>query len=139
MPQAEPPKTLPSITRRLTQEQVQRYALASGDHNPLHLDPQFAATTPFGRPIAHGMLTMAFLAEMMAQAFGEAWLKGGKLRVRFKAPVYPGDQVFTWGELLRWEAGDGYTDLEYAVALKNQDQQAVLTGTAWVRVPLERV
>jgi 3-hydroxybutyryl-CoA dehydratase len=55
-----PGEKLEQIDRTITQEQVQAYADAAGDHNPIHLDAEFAAKTPFGRRIAHGMLTARF-------------------------------------------------------------------------------
>ncbi len=52
---------LPSVVKTITQTQLNRYAEASGDQNPLHLDAEFAASTQFGGIIAHGMLTLALL------------------------------------------------------------------------------
>ena len=48
-----------SYSRLITDQEVQAFAAISGDHNPLHLDPEYAATTAFGKCIAHGMLTGA--------------------------------------------------------------------------------
>ena len=69
------------------------YADASGDHNPIHIDEAFAKTTPMGGTIAHGMLVLSFISEMMTAAFGERWLASGSLDVRFRAPARPGDTV----------------------------------------------
>ena len=69
------------LASAVTQEQINRYAEASGDFNPIHLDAQFAAASSFGRIVAHGMLVLAFLSEMMTTAFGSAWLESGKLKV----------------------------------------------------------
>ena len=49
--------------------------------------------TPFGGTIAHGMLVLALIGEMMHETHGEAWLTSGRLKVRFKAPTRPGDTV----------------------------------------------
>ena len=95
----ESPKSgLPVILKEIGQERLNAYAKISGDDNPLHLDPEFAATTQFGGIIAHGMLTLAFVSEMMAAAHGRDWLQTGYLKVRFKGAAYLGDQVETWGE-----------------------------------------
>lgn len=91
---------LPALEKHVTVEQVEAYAEASGDFNPIHMDEEFARTTQFGRRICHGMLTLAFVSEMMAVAFPDGWLSGGRLRARFKAPVYPGDTVTTFGEIV---------------------------------------
>ena len=108
-----------------------RYADASGDHNPLHLDPAFAAGTTYGKPIAHGMLVLAFLSEMLVNSFGLRWFDGGKLQVRFRAPVYPGDVVTAGGTLQTQSAEDDWT--VYRVACTNQSGVEVITGEA--RVP----
>ena len=126
---------LPVVRKRVTQEQVRRYADASGDHNPLHLDADFAAKTAFKRPIAHGMLTLAVVMELLAQAFGRPFLEGGRLRVRFKGPVYPGDDVTAEGRVTREIVEQGRRYLECAVALKNPKGEEVVTGTAFVPLP----
>ena len=92
-----PQSDLPVIIRQITPERLQAYAAAAGDHNPLHLDPDFAATTRFGGIIAHGMLTLALLSEMLTAALGRRWLTAGSLRARFKGAAYIGDTVETWG------------------------------------------
>ena len=68
---------LPEVSRIITQDCLTAYAAASGDDNPLHLDRDFAAGTRFGGIIAHGMLTLAFISEMMAAHLGEPWAHGG--------------------------------------------------------------
>ena len=68
---------LPVVTSLITQEQLIDYSLASGDDNPLHLDASFAAATQFGGVIAHGMLTLALVDRMMAEALSRAWLGSG--------------------------------------------------------------
>ena len=122
------PDALEGAARAVSQEQLRVYADASGDHNPLHLDPAYAAATMFGRPIAHGMLALAFISEMMTDAFGERWLESGSLRVCFRAPVYPGDTVQAAGTKRGEE--DGTT--RYDVALRNQEGQEVIAGQAAV-------
>ena len=84
---------LPEIEKAVTQEQVNAYADAAGDWNPIHLDEEFAATTQFGTRIAHGMLGLGFVSEMMSTAFPDGWAAGGSLKVRFKAPIFPGETV----------------------------------------------
>ena len=121
------------VTHTITQEQLARYADASGDHNPLHLDADFAAGTPYGRTIAHGMLVLAFISEMMTRAFGMAWLTGGRLKVRFRAPVFPGDVVTTGASLRAPVPGSG--EATYDVACRNQSGQEVIIGEAGVRWP----
>ena len=64
---------LPELVRRVTQPDINKYAEASGDYNPIHIDEQFAAATPLGGTIAHGMLVLAYRSEMLSATFGEPW------------------------------------------------------------------
>ena len=75
----------------VTQEQINTFADATGDHQWIHVDPERAATGPFGTTIAHGYLTLALLPVLAAQiyaieglAFG---MNYGANKVRFPAPV----------------------------------------------------
>ena len=121
---------LPELSRRITQAQLADYSGVSGDHNPLHLDPEFAAGTQFGGIIAHGMLTLAFVSEMLASSLGGHWLSSGTLRARFKGAAYPGDFVETWGR----ENGKHGEMTGYTVGLRNSATgEDLITGTATVR------
>ena len=115
------------VVKQISQAQIGRYADATGDHNPIHVDEAFARATPFGGTIAHGMLVLATISEMMAAAFGEAWLTGGRLRVRFRAPARPGD---TLTASARAQASRDGTTLTYAVECRNQSDELLISGTA---------
>ena len=128
-------KTLPVVKKFITREGIASYARASGDGNPLHLDPQFASTTQFGGIIAHGMLTLAFVGEMLTQAFGQQWLEGGTLKVRFEAPAYPGDSVYTWGEVVKEEQTPLGSYLECVVGLRKEAGEELIRGKATVTLP----
>ena len=122
---------LPSVIKTITQEQLQAYAQVSGDRNPLHLDAGFAASTRFSGVIAHGMLTLAFISEMMAGAFDRAWLETGAMRVRFKGAAYLGDRVEARGRVTKEEPHLRGNRLECAVGLTNQQNgQELISGTA---------
>jgi len=120
---------LPIITKTLTQEKIDRYAEVSGDSNPLHTDPAFAATTQFGGTIAHGMLVLAYISEMMTAAFGGAWSESGHLKIRFRGAARPGDTVTASGRVLRIE--DGRTSCE--VECRNQNGEVLISGEASLR------
>ena len=96
---------LPAVSKTLTQEKIGRYAAASGDHNPLHTDPEFAATTQFQGTVAHGMLVLAYISEMLTAAFGERWVSGGRMKARFRAPARPGDTVTATGRVTGLDHG----------------------------------
>ena len=128
-------KMLPSVVKTITQQQLGQYADASGDHNPLHLDAQFAQTTQFGGIIAHGMLTLAFISEMMVASYGRAWLESGSLKVRFKGAAYVGDRVETWGQVTKQEQHETRQRITCSVGVRNQDSQLeIISGTATISI-----
>lgn len=79
------------ISRTFGPRDVEAFAAVSGDANPLHLDPDFAATTPFGRPIVHGMLGAAMFSAVFATRIPGAIYLSQNLS--FTAPVFVGDVV----------------------------------------------
>ncbi len=123
---------LPELCKAVTQEQINRYAQASGDFNPIHLDAEFAAKTPFGGIVAHGMLVLAFLSEMLTTAFGRAWLESGTLKVRFRSPVHPGEEVTIFGKVTKLVEEDGARRVVCAVGCRNQNGEDVIMGEASV-------
>ena len=128
-------KTLPALEKVITQEQLRCYAQVSGDHNRLHLDPEFASRTQFGGVIAHGMLTLAFISEMMALAFGESWLGSGKLKVKFKAAAYPGDRLRTYGQVDKEESGPHGRSIRCSVGLTSSRGEELVSGVATLNLP----
>ena len=127
---------LPALRKTISLEQIRRYSQVSGDFNPVHLDPDFAASSSFGRIVAHGMMTLAFLSEMLTARFGVHWLSTGSLKVRFKRPAYPGDTLHTWGQVTHREASPNHTLVKCDVALRNaSNDEDLITGTATVRLP----
>jgi acyl dehydratase len=125
----------PELHRVVTQERINAYAMVSGDHNPLHIDPAFAAETQFGGPIAHGMLLFGYLSDAMSRAYGEAWAATGRLRVRFRAPARPGDKLVVTGVVRGTEeAPDGRTLVRCSLECKSEAGQVLASGDASVTV-----
>ena len=81
-----------TYTRLITNQEVEAFAAISGDHNPLHLDPEYAATTDFGECIAHGMLTGALISAAIAMQLPGPGLSTSA-RIQFRAPVMLGDTL----------------------------------------------
>lgn len=115
-------------SRTLNQAMLNAYADASGDHNPIHVDEAFAKNTQLGGTIAHGMLVLSFISEMMTAAFGERWLASGVLDARFRSPARPGDTVTARARAQ--EPKDGR--VRYAVECVNQNDEQLISGTAEV-------
>ncbi len=130
---------LPEVKRQILQEKVNLYAEASRDFNPIHINEEFARQTPAGGTIAHGMMTLAFISQMMTAAFGRNWLTGGKLDIRFKNPARPGDTITASGQVRQVEKGQGQTLFVCNVQCRNQKGEPVITGEARVRVADEDI
>ncbi len=127
--------TLPPVVKYITQEKINLYAQASGDFNPIHIDEAFAAQTPLGGTIAHGMLILAYVSEMMTQAFGKNWASNGKLSIRFKAPARPGDTVTASGKIDSIENQEGISSVNCSIECCNQKDETIITGEAIVKLP----
>ena len=121
---------LSPVSKKITQEKVNQYAEASGDFNPLHIDPEFAKTTFYGGTIAHGLLSLAFISEMMTKAFAKGWLAGGKMTVSFLAPVRPGDSITARGIVKKKKEEDGQRIVVCEVFCENQKGEKVIAGEA---------
>ncbi len=101
-----------------SREQIAAYAAASGDHNPIHLDDDFARTVGLPGIIAHGMLQMGLMATVAGEAAGGPD-KLRRLSCRFSGMVVPGDKVAFTAEPL----APGRLDLKAV----NQRGEPVLT------------
>jgi len=125
---------LPTVEKTFNQDDVNRYADAAGDHNPIHVDPNFAAGSQFGRRIAHGMMIAASISEMMAQAFGQDWHKSGRMKIRFRAPVFPGETVRASGTVRSVRQIEDATEVAVSVQVTKANDEAAITGDARVRI-----
>lgn len=121
-----------SASRQVTQEQINAYALASGDHNPLHTDPAFAATTPLGGTVAHGMLILAWLSALLTDRFGEDWVAHGSLRIRFRAPARPGDVLELSATVRALQDAPVGKRATLDLLVANQRQETVIDGQATI-------
>ena len=123
--------------KQVTQDMINHYADAAEDHNPLHVDPEFAKTTRYGGTIAHGMLSMAFIQELMVRTFGREWLESGSIEVSFMAPVRPGEAITTEARVMRVapsENEEAKTRIRMQVFCLNGKQEKVIKGTTEVTV-----
>ena len=126
---------LPTIEKVVTQDQIEKYAHASGDFNPIHVDHEFAESTQFGGTIAHGMMVAATISEMMAAAFGRNWPESGSMKIRFRSPVKPGQRITTQGSVRRVDAADGISRISCTVSVVKDDGETAIAGQAEVRLP----
>ena len=81
------------LTKTIEQADIDAFASVTGDHNPVHVDEEFAKTTRFGKRIAHGMLTASLISAVLANKLpGEGSVYLGQT-LKFVAPVFPGDEI----------------------------------------------
>ena len=99
------PASLVVPARRISEQDIRSYASLTGDYNPIHLDPQFAAHNRFGHPIAYGTLLLAPIWEVLEREFGGAVLEGARGAVAFKRPIKVGSVIHIKGLLLECDAG----------------------------------
>ena len=126
-------KIFDPVVKHITQENISLYAEASGDFNPIHIDESFAAKTPLGGTIAHGMLSLAYVSEMMTSAFGQNWLSEGKLRAKFKEPARPGDTLTINGKIICLEQRDDVSYANCSFECLNQKGEMIVTGETTVK------
>ncbi|MFC1953709.1 MaoC family dehydratase [Chloroflexota bacterium] len=119
---------LPEIKKTVTQKNINLYAKASQDFNPVHIDEEFARKTLLGGTVAHGMLILEYVSQMMTNVFGRKWLTGGKLNVRFKEAVRPGDTITITGRVSKIENNDRQTTIRCVIMGTNEKGDPVITG-----------
>ena len=78
------------------------------------------------------MMVLGLISEMLTVDFGQDWLDRGRLKVRFRSPVYPGDQVSTTGKITAITTTDSETKVECTIGCINGDGEYVITGEASV-------
>jgi acyl dehydratase len=121
-----PPLKLAPISRH----QLALYCGGSGDHNPIHVDIDFAKKFGFKDVFAHGMLSMAFLGRLATSWVPQKQVR--KLGTRFTSITWVGDVITVSGKVVgkREENGEKLVDLE--VKCTNQNGQSTLEGNATV-------
>ncbi|AZI38406.1 bifunctional enoyl-CoA hydratase/phosphate acetyltransferase [Caenibius tardaugens] len=126
-----------SATRTLTQEDIQLFALVSGDVNPAHLDADYAATDMFRRVIAHGMWGGGLISAVLGTELpgpGAIYLSQS---LRFARPVGLGDTITTTVTVLEKRPEHQVVVLDCRCV--NQDGKDVITGQAEVKAPTEKI
>ncbi len=117
--------------RAVTAADLTVFADLTGDHSPIHTDPEFARSTPFRRCVAHGLLGLSLtggLTAVSVPARTVAFL--GMQEWHFRAPIYPGDTLRARTRVLSKELqGRGRRGLVvWKILLVNQDDRVVQEG-----------
>src|SRR5215204_2479171 len=121
-----------STERLVTDELIRKFADISGDHNPIHLDEEFAKTTRFGKRIAHGMLSGAFISAVLGYELTERRIVYLSQTLRFTAPVFIGDTVTATATVSKIREDKPIVTLE--TVCTNQNGETLVTGEAVVMI-----
>ena len=114
--------------RTVTAEVVDAFALVSTDDNPLHLDDDYAATTRFGKRIAHGMIAASYISAMMGTQFPGHGAIYMSQSLKFTRPVFVDDVLEVVATVTEYDAERAIVTL--ATVVTNQHGKTVLTGEA---------
>ncbi|RHW17863.1 MaoC family dehydratase [Sphingomonas gilva] len=119
----------------VSQEMIDKFADATGDHQFIHVNPQMAAMTPFGGTIAHGFLTLS-LMPLLASKTEQPKIDGVRMgvnyggnKVRFLTPVRSGKRVRGRFKLLSFEEkrpGQWQQTNEFTVEIEGEDKPAMI-------------
>ena len=121
------------VTAPVTHLQLVRYAGASGDFNPLHTDPKIGEMIGVGGIIAHGMLIMGFVGQMLSDYIGPQALK--KFGVRFKGMTHLDDEITCTGTITEKYEENGEGRIAGKVQAADQNGDVKVTGTFVAAVP----
>jgi acyl dehydratase len=119
-----------SVKRIFTQDDYDRFARLSGDDNPIHVDPVFAARTRFGRTLAHGMLLFSTLSAAVHELFAEGGAELVEQELMFPGPTFTGEEMTIRLEVLAISARGERA--EVGVTITRPDGSASLVGKSVV-------
>jgi 3-hydroxybutyryl-CoA dehydratase len=119
--------------RTITEDDIEKFAMVSGDYNPVHMNEEYAKKTLFEGRIAHGMLSASFISTVLAQELpgpGSIYLSQNLI---FKKPVRIGDTIITRVQV--FQKLDDKKKIKLKTTCTNQDETTVIEGEALVLVP----
>jgi 3-hydroxybutyryl-CoA dehydratase len=117
-----------TLTRIISDEDIETFARISGDKNPVHVNDEYAKGTMFGGRIAHGILVVGLISAVLGTVLPGPGSIYMSQQIRFLAPVRPGDQVTALAKVTDWDPDRGRISLLTEVT--NQDGVTVITGEA---------
>jgi acyl dehydratase len=122
-----------SDTRVFSQDDFDRFAVLSGDDNPIHVDPEFAARTRFGRPVAHGMLLYGAVCAILGDRLPGPGTVQLEQDLMFPSPTYTAEDVTIGLEVT--DVRPGKRTAQIATSVAKPDGSIGLQGTALVSLP----
>ena len=124
-PVSPPGAPMLTVEQTIDRDQTFRYAEASGDRNPIHVDENVAKMAGLPGIVVHGLCTMAFASKVMIDGLcGGDPVQLKRLRVQFSRPVFPGQSITT----RVWASGERAGRRAYAFETYNPEGMAVIRG-----------
>jgi 3-hydroxybutyryl-CoA dehydratase len=121
------------ISKTITEADIELFARATGDFNPVHLDQAYSEKTMFKGRIAHGLLSVGLLSSILGNILpghGTIYLSQ---EVKFLAPVRIGDTITAGVEVI--ELISEKNRAKFRTTCMNQDGKLVVDGIAWAMPP----
>ena len=120
---------LPALTKSISQRQIDCYSGVRP--RSIHTDPDWARQKGFRAPLAQGMMSTAYVSEMMVAFLGEGFVQGGRMAVKFIKPVFVGDTLTLNGVVRDMQPAEaGRMRIEVEVWCENQDGVKTMVGEA---------
>jgi 3-hydroxybutyryl-CoA dehydratase len=119
--------------KTISETDVYLFAGVSGDFNPLHIDAEYAKTTPFGARVAHGPLTFSLCAGLLGTELPGLGTVAVSNQITYEAPVFIGDTIAVRVEVAELDPDRNRATM--AVTWRNQDGTQVASGSMVVKPP----
>lgn len=117
-----------SSTKQITDKEIRAFADLVNDYNPIHLDDEYAATTRFGKRIAHGMLTSGLISGVLGYQLSERKVLYLSQTLKFTAPVFVDDTITATATVAKIREDKPIVTLE--TICTNQNGETVVKGEA---------
>lgn len=121
-----------SLRRTFSERDLEQFSALTGDSNPLHLDPDFARTTAFSRPLVHGVLVNGLISALMGSGSPGCVLL--KQEIRFPAPLFVGEAVSARAEVQRVRLSTAVVRVRVQTEDRTEETKVVLEGTITVKI-----
>ena len=113
-------------------ERIDTFAELTGDKNPIHVDADFAATTQFGRRIAHGALSASLISAILGNDLPGPGAIFVELNMRFRRPAFIDDEIFARAEIAEINERTGRVKMKVSCSVNGKQ---IIRGNAGVIVP----
>lgn len=119
-----------SVTLTLTEENIDAFAKATGDYNPIHMDVEYANKSVFGRRVSHGVLLTGIVSGILGTKLPGLGTIAREMNAKFSGPAYIGDTLTATVELVEKKEKINMCIFSYRIV--NQDNRQVVKGKAVV-------